>query len=86
VHLIYFLNKRREVNLPKNQKIGSALPIQEINDDSANILAQTYYFRQYFWLCECQNLEKAKRIEGVKWSKYDKTSQAETEIWSFTGK
>ncbi len=30
-HLIYFLNKWRDVNLPKNSQIGSALPIQYIN-------------------------------------------------------
>jgi hypothetical protein len=48
-HLIDFLNKRREVNPPKNLQIRSALPIQEINYGSSNILAQTCYFRQYYW-------------------------------------
>jgi hypothetical protein len=30
----------------KIRKIGSALPIQDVNYDSANILALTYPFRQ----------------------------------------
>jgi len=37
------------VNLPKNQQIGSALPIQDINYGCANILAQTCSSRQYCW-------------------------------------
>jgi hypothetical protein len=48
-HLIDFLNKRREVNPPKNPQIRAALPIQEINYGFANILAQTCSFRQYCW-------------------------------------
>jgi hypothetical protein len=48
-HLFDILNKRREVNPPKNPQIRAALPIQEINYGCANILAQTCYFLQYYW-------------------------------------
>jgi hypothetical protein len=43
------MNKRHEVNPPKNLQIRAALPIQEINYGCANILAQTCAFRQYCW-------------------------------------
>jgi hypothetical protein len=68
------------VNLPKIRKIGTALPIQDINYDSANILALTCPFR----LCEFSHLEKAKRMKGVKFVEtspiYYSAEQAEKEI------
>jgi hypothetical protein len=59
-YVIYFLNKRRDVILPKNPPIGSALPIQDINYDPANKLALTCSFRHTvgpYCLCEFSHLE-----------------------------
>ncbi len=53
---------------PKKSAIGSALPIQDINYESANILALTCSFRHTvgpYCLCEFSHLEKAKRIKGL---------------------
>ncbi len=63
-HLIHFLNRRCQVNPPKNPQTLNYYSIHP-----ANLIAYSRNkprFRQYHWLCECSHLEQVKRIEGVK--------------------